>query len=198
VLASSAGLRTKRRVSHCFLMQVAAYPRPFIITDAAINIAPTLEHKADIIRNAIDLAHAIGVEQPRVAILAAVETINPIMPATLDAAALCKMADRGQIRGGVLDGPLAFDNAVSPAAAKIKEIDSPVAGQADILVVPDLESGNMLAKQLEYMGNAATAGIVLGARIPIVLTSRADAADTRIASCAIAVLLAHRYRTSPP
>ncbi len=198
VVSSSAGLRTKRRVSHCFLMQVAAYPRPFIITDAAINIAPMLEHKADIIRNAIDLAHAIGVEQPRVAILAAVETINPAMPATLDAAALCKMADRGQIVGGVLDGPLAFDNAVSPAAAKIKGIQSPVAGQADILVVPDLESGNMLAKQLEYMGNAATAGIVLGARVPIVLTSRADAADTRIASCAIAVLLAHRYRTSPP
>lgn len=198
VVSSSAGLRTKRRVSHCFLMQVAAYPRPFIITDAAINIAPTLEQKADIVRNAIDLAHAIGVEQPRVAILAAVETVNPIMPATLDAAALCKMADRGQIAGGVLDGPLAFDNAVSPAAAKIKDLHSPVAGQADILVVPDLESGNMLAKQLEYMGNAATAGIVLGARVPIVLTSRADAVDTRIASCAIAVLLAHRYRASPP
>lgn len=198
VVSSSSGLRTKRRVSHCFLMEVAAYPRPFIITDAAVNIAPTLEQKADIIRNAVDLAHAIGVEKPRVAILAAVETVNAGMPATLDAAALCKMADRGQIEGAILDGPLAFDNAVSPAAAKIKGIDSPVAGQADILVVPDLESGNMLAKQLEYLGNASTAGIVLGARVPIVLTSRADAADTRIASCALAVLLAHRYRTSPP
>ncbi|HVH34816.1 MAG TPA: bifunctional enoyl-CoA hydratase/phosphate acetyltransferase [Tahibacter sp.] len=198
VLASDAGLRTKRRASHCFLMQVATYPRPFIITDAAINIAPTLEQKADIIRNAIDLAHAIGVECPRVAILAAVETVNPVMPATLDAAALCKMADRGQISGGVLDGPLAFDNAVSPAAAQIKDIVSPVAGQADILVVPDLESGNLLAKQLEFMGQAASAGIVLGTRVPVVLTSRADGEEARIASCAIAVLLAHRYRTTPP
>jgi len=198
VIAADAGLRTKRRVSHCFLMQVASYPRPFIITDAAINIAPTLEHKADIIRNAIDLAHAIGVECPRVAILAAVETVNPAMPATLDAAALCKMADRGQISGGVLDGPLAFDNAVSPAAAQIKNIVSPVAGQADILVVPDLESGNLLAKQLEFMGQAASAGIVLGARVPVVLTSRADGQDARIASCAVAVLLAHRYRSAPP
>lgn len=198
VLASDAGLRTKRRASHCFLMQVASYPRPFIITDAAINIAPTLEQKADIVRNAIDLAHAIGVECPRVAILAAVETVNPIMPATLDAAALCKMADRGQISGGVLDGPLAFDNAVSPAAAQIKDIVSPVAGRADILVVPDLESGNLLAKQLEFMGHAASAGIVLGTRVPVVLTSRADSEEARIASCAIAVLLAHRYRTTPP
>ncbi len=198
VLASSAGLRTKRRVSHCFLMQTPAYPRPFIITDAAINIAPALEDKADIIRNAIDLAHAIGVTEPRVAILAAVETVNPRMPATLDAAALCKMAERGQITGGRLDGPLGFDNAVSAAAARTKGIDSPVAGQADILVVPDLESGNMLAKQLMYMGDAASAGIVLGARVPVVLTSRADSHESRIASCAIAVLLAHHYRTSPP
>ncbi len=198
VLASSAGLRTKRRVSHCFLMQTPAYPRPFIITDAAINIAPTLDDKADIIRNAIDLAHAIGVTEPRVAILAAVETVNPRMPATLDAAALCKMADRGQITGGQLDGPLAFDNAVSAAAARTKGIDSPVAGQADILVVPDLESGNMLAKQLMYMGDAASAGIVLGAKVPVVLTSRADSHESRIASCGIAVLLAHHYRTSPP
>lgn len=198
VLQAGANLRTKRRLSHCFLMQTPAYPRPFIITDAAINIAPTLEEKADIVRNAIELAHAIGVAQPRVAILAAVETVNPRMPATLDAAALCKMAERGQISGGVLDGPLAFDNAVSAAAARVKGIESPVAGQADVLVVPDLESGNMLAKQLEYMGDAATAGIVLGARVPIVLTSRADARDTRMASCAIAVLLAHRWRTSPP
>ena len=198
VLAASAGLRTARRLSHCYLMQTPAYPRPFILTDAAINIAPTLPEKADIVRNAIDLAHAIGVAIPRVAILAAVETVNPAMPATLDAAALCKMADRGQIAGGVLDGPLAFDNAVSIAAARVKGIRSEVAGQADVLVVPDLESGNMLAKQLEYMGDAATAGIVMGAKVPIVLTSRADSRETRIASCAIALLLAHRYRTARP
>ncbi len=197
VIASQGGLRTKRRVSHCFLMQTPAYPRPFIITDAAINIAPTLNDKADIVRNAIDLAHAIGVAQPRVAILAAVETVTASMPATLDAAALCKMADRGQITGGLLDGPLAFDNAVSIAAARVKGIVSEVAGRADILVVPDLESGNMLAKQLEYLGNADTAGIVLGARVPIVLTSRADARDTRLASCAVAVLLAHHYQKAP-
>ena len=197
VVASSGGLRTKRRVSHCFLMQTPAYPRPFIITDAAINIAPTLQDKADIVRNAIDLAHAIGVAQPRVAILAAVETVTASMPATLDAAALCKMADRGQITGGLLDGPLAFDNAVSVAAARTKGIVSEVAGRADILVVPDLESGNMLAKQLEYLGDADTAGIVLGARVPIVLTSRADARDTRLASCAVAVLLAHHYQKAP-
>ncbi|MFT7775982.1 bifunctional enoyl-CoA hydratase/phosphate acetyltransferase [Roseateles sp.] len=198
VLDPAAGLRTKRRLSHCFLMQTPAYPRPFIITDAAINIAPTLEHKADIVRNAVTLAHAIGVAEPRVAILAAVETVNPAMPATLDAAALCKMAERGQIAGAVLDGPLAFDNAVSAAAARVKGIDSPVAGQADVLVVPDLESGNMLAKQLEYMGDAASAGIVLGAKLPIVLTSRADSREARIASCAIAVLLAHHFRSNPP
>ena len=198
VLDGAAGLRTKRRLSHCFLMQTPAYPRPFIITDAAINIAPSLEDKADIVRNAIDLAHAIGVAEPRVAILAAVETINPAMPATLDAAALCKMAERGQITGALLDGPLAFDNAVSIAAARVKGIVSQVAGCADVLVVPDLESGNMLAKQLEFMGDAASAGIVLGAKVPIVLTSRADSRETRIASCAIALLLAHHYRTSPP
>ena len=198
VVREEAGLRTKRRISHCFLMQSPAYPRPFIVTDAAINITPTLDQKADIVRNAIDLAHAIGVERPRVAILAAVETVNPRMPATLDAAALCKMADRGQIEGGVLDGPLAFDNAVSAAAARIKGIVSEVAGQADVLVVPDLESGNMLAKQLEYLGGAASAGIVLGARVPIVLTSRADSRESRIASCALATLLAHRYRNLPP
>ncbi len=198
VVDAACGLRTARRVSHCFLMQTPAYPRPFIITDAAINIAPTLEHKADIVRNAIDLAHAIGVAQPRVAILAAVETVSAAMPATLDAAALCKMADRGQIEGGVLDGPLAFDNAISAAAARIKGIRSEVAGAADILVVPDLESGNMLAKQLEYLGGAASAGIVLGARVPIVLTSRADSRESRIASCALALLLAHHHRTTPP
>lgn len=197
VVASQGGLRTKRRVSHCYLIQTPAYPRPFIITDAAINIAPTLNEKADIVQNAIDLAHAIGVAAPRVAILAAVETVTASMPATLDAAALCKMADRGQITGGVLDGPLAFDNAVSMAAARVKGIVSEVAGRADILVVPDLESGNMLAKQLEFLGDAATAGIVLGARVPIVLTSRADARDTRLASCALAVLLAEHYKKAP-
>ncbi|MCL4746473.1 MAG: bifunctional enoyl-CoA hydratase/phosphate acetyltransferase [Burkholderiaceae bacterium] len=196
VISSSSGLRTERRISHCFLMQTSSYPRPFIITDAAINIAPTLDQKADIVRNAIDLAHAIGVAEPRVAILAAVETVNPHMPATLDAAALCKMADRGQIKGALLDGPLAFDNAVSVAAARVKGIVSEVAGRADVLVVPDLESGNLLAKQLEFLGNAATAGIVLGARVPIVLTSRADARDTRIGSCAIARLFAH-YAATP-
>lgn len=192
------GLRTSRRVSHCYLLQTPHYPRPFIVTDAAINIAPTLEQKADIIRNAIGLAHAIGVTEPRVAILAAVETVNAAMPATLDAAALCKMADRGQISGGLLDGPLAFDNAVSIAAAQIKGIHSDVAGRADILVVPDLESGNMLAKQLMYLGDAASAGIVLGARVPIILTSRADTYESRITSCALALLLARHYRSTPP
>jgi phosphate acetyltransferase/phosphate butyryltransferase len=198
VVASGSGLRTKRRVSHCFVMQTPAYPRPFIVTDAAVNIAPSLPEKMDIVQNAIELAHVLGVKQPRVAILAAVETVSPRMQATLDAAALCKMADRGQITGGVVDGPLAFDNAVSAAAAKIKGIVSPVAGQADILVVPDLESGNMLAKQLEYLGNADSAGIALGAKVPIILTSRADGRDSRLASCALAVLLAHHYRVSPP
>jgi phosphate acetyltransferase/phosphate butyryltransferase len=187
-----SALRTGRRMSHCFIMQTPAYPRPFIITDAAINIAPTLQDKADIVRNAVDLAHAFGIARPRVAILAAVETINPNMPATVDAAALCKMADRGQIAGAVLDGPLAFDNAVSAAAARTKGIVSPVAGAADILVVPDLEAGNMLAKQLEYLGGAASAGIVLGARVPIVLTSRADTREARIASCAVALVVARR------
>ena len=198
IVPTAAGLRTKRRISHCFVMETAAYPRPFIITDAAINIAPTLEDKADIVRNAIDLAHVLGVAEPKVAILAAVETVNPRMPSTLDAAALCKMADRGQITGGLLDGPLAFDNAVSPESARVKGIVSAVAGQADILVVPDLESGNMLAKQLEFMGHADSAGIVLGARVPIVLTSRSDSRRSRLASCAIALMLAHHYRTSPP
>jgi len=198
VVSSATGLRTKRRVSHCFVLQTPHYPRPFIVTDAAINLAPDLAQKADIIRNAIELAHVIGVERPKVAILAAVETVTPSMPATLDAAALCKMADRGQIEGGVLDGPLAFDNAVSIAAARTKGIVSEVAGQADILVVPDLESGNMLAKQVMFMGDAASAGIVLGARVPVVLTSRADSRESRMASCAIALMLAHRYRTTPP
>jgi phosphate acetyltransferase/phosphate butyryltransferase len=196
-----SALRTERRMSHCFLMQTPAYPRPFIITDAAINIAPTLLDKADIVRNAVDLAHAFGVARPRVAILAAVETVNPSMPATLDAAALCKMADRGQIAGAVLDGPLAFDNAVSAAAARTKGIVSDVAGAADILVVPDLESGNMLAKQLEHLGGAASAGIVVGARVPIVLTSRADTREARIASCGVALVVARRaahQRTGEP
>jgi len=188
-----SALRTGRRMSHCFIIQTPAYPRPFIITDAAINIAPTLQDKADIVRNAVDLAHAFGIARPRVAILAAVETINPNMPATLDAAALCKMADRGQITGAILDGPLAFDNAVSAAAARTKGIVSEVAGAADILVVPDLEAGNMLAKQLEYLGGAASAGIVLGARVPIVLTSRADTREARIASCAVALVVARRH-----
>ncbi len=198
ILAPNVGLRTERRLTHCFIMETASYPRPFIITDAAINIAPTLDDKADIVRNAIDLAHVIGVAQPRVAILAAVETVNARMPATLDAAALCKMADRGQITGGLLDGPLAFDNAVSPEAARVKGIQSEVAGRADVLVVPDLESGNMLAKQLEYLGGADSAGIVMGARVPVVLTSRADSRQTRLASCAIALMLAQRYRVTPP
>ncbi len=198
VVSSAGGLRTKRRVSHCFVLQTPHYPRPFIVTDAAINLAPDLAQKADIVRNAIDLAHVIGVETPKVAILAAVETVTPSMPATLDAAALCKMADRGQIEGGLLDGPLAFDNAVSIAAARTKGIVSDVAGQADVLVVPDLESGNMLAKQVMYMGEAASAGIVMGAKVPVVLTSRADSRESRLASCAIALMLAHRYRDSPP
>ena len=198
IVASTAGLRTKRRMSHCFVLQTPDYPRPFIVTDAAVNLNPTLEQKADIVRNAIDLARVIGVAKPKVAILAAVETVSAAMPATLDAAALCKMADRGQITGGVLDGPLAFDNAVSLAAARTKGLESEVAGQADILVVPDLESGNMLAKQLIYLGDAASAGIVLGAKVPVVLTSRADSLESRMASCAIAVMLAHHYRTSPP
>jgi phosphotransacetylase len=194
VIAARGGLRTKRRVTHCYVMQTPAYPRPFIITDAAVNIAPTLNEKADIVRNAVDLAHVLGVATPRVAILAAVETVSPDMPATLDAAALCKMADRGQITGALLDGPLAFDNAISKEAAEIKGIRSEVAGDADILVVPDLEAGNMLAKQLSFLANADAAGVVLGARVPIMLTSRADTVRARMASCAIAVCLAHARR----
>lgn len=198
LLQREAGLRTERRVSHGYVMQTPAYPRPFVITDAAINIAPTLEEKADIVRNAIDLARLLGAATPRVAILAAVEVVNPRMPATLDAAALCKMADRGQISGAILDGPLAFDNAISAEAARIKGIESEVAGRADVLVVPDLESGNMLAKQLEYLGGAASAGLVMGLRVPVILTSRADPIDTRIASCALAVLSAQRLRVAAP
>jgi len=194
VVARANGLRTSRRISHVFIMDVPTYHRPLLITDAAINIAPTLEEKADIIRNAIDLAHILGIPEPKVAILSAVETVNPKIQSTLDAAALCKMADRGQIKGGILDGPLAFDNAVSLVAAKTKGIKSAVAGHAEILVVPDLESGNMIAKQLEYLANALTAGIVLGTKVPIVLTSRADSAETRTASCVIAALIAHHNR----
>ena len=194
VVSRANGLRTARRISHVFLMNVPTYHRPLLITDAAINIAPTLEDKVDIVQNAIDLAHIIGIPEPKVAILSAVETVNPKIQSTLDAAALCKMADRGQIKGGILDGPLAFDNAVSIVAAKTKGIKSAVAGHAEILVVPDLESGNMVAKQLEYLANALTAGIVLGTRVPIVLTSRADTAETRVASCVIAALVAHANR----
>ena len=198
VVLSATGLRTERRISHAYIMDVPDHPQPLIITDAAINIAPTLEEKADIIRNAIDLAHVIGIEQPKVAILAAVETVNPGMQSTLDAAALCKMADRGQITGGILDGPLAFDNAISEAAAKEKGIFSPVAGKANILVVPNLEAGNMLAKQLTFLGGADAAGVVLGARGPIILTSRADSLRTRLASCAVAVLLARAATKAAP
>jgi phosphate acetyltransferase len=194
VIAKVGGLRTARRISHVFLADVPTYPHPLLITDAAINIAPSLEEKVDIIQNAIELAQMLGVPQPLVAILSAVETVTSKLRSTIDAACLCKMADRGQIRGGLLVGPLAFDNAVSLVAAKTKGIVSAVAGRADILVVPDLESGNMVAKQLEYLGNALMAGVVLGARVPIVLTSRADTAETRAASCAIAQLMAHKKR----
>jgi phosphate acetyltransferase len=183
------GLRTSRRISHVFIMDTPAYARTLLITDAAINITPELEDKIHIVQNAIDLAHALGIPEPKVALLSAIETVNPKIKSTLDAAALCKMADRGQITGGILDGPLAFDTAVSTKAASIKGLVSPVAGQADILVVPDLESGNMLAKQLEYLGGAQLAGIVLGARVPTILTSRADSAETRLTSCAVAMLL---------
>jgi phosphate acetyltransferase len=195
VVRKDTGLRTERRISHVFVMELPTYPRPLMITDAAVNIEPTLEEKVDIVQNAIELAHIMGVPEPKVAILAAVETVTPKMRATLDAAALCKMADRKQIRGGLLDGPLAFDNAVSIVAARTKGITSVVAGQADILLVPDIESGNMLAKQLEYLANALSAGIVLGAKVPVVLTSRADTAVTRAASCAIAAMIAHARRT---
>jgi phosphate acetyltransferase len=194
-MARDTGLRTSRRVSHVFIMDTPAYPRTLLITDAAINITPELEDKVDIVQNAIDLAHALGIPEPKVALLSAVETVNPKIKSTLDAAALCKMADRGQITGGILDGPLAFDTAVSARAAEIKKLESPVVGKADILVVPDLESGNMLAKQLEYLGGAHMAGIVLGARVPTILTSRADSAETRLTSCAVAVLL--HYSTHP-
>lgn len=194
VVATATGLRTARRVSHVFLMDVPAYPRMLLVTDAAINIAPDARTKADIAQNAIDLAHVLGVAEPKLAVLAAVETVNPDMPSTVDAAMLCKMADRGQITGALIDGPLAFDNAVSEHAARTKHIVSPVAGRADILLVPDLESGNMVAKQLQYLAGADSAGIVLGARVPIALTSRADNARARMASAAVMKLLAHARR----
>jgi phosphate acetyltransferase len=194
VVKRDTGLRTSRRVSHCFLMDVPGHPDGLIITDAAVNIAPTLKDKVDIVQNAIDLAHDCGVDDVRVAILSAMETVNPDVPSTIEAAALCKMADRKQITGAVLDGPLALDNAISPEAAKIKKIDSPVAGRANVLVVPDLEAGNMLAKSLSFLAGADAAGIVLGARVPIILTSRADSVMTRLASCAIAALVAAARR----
>jgi phosphate acetyltransferase len=194
VVARDTGLRTERRISHCFVMDVPQRPEMLILTDAAVNIAPTLEDKVDIVQNAIDLALAIGVAEPRVAILSAMETVNPKVPSTIEAAALCKMADRGQILGGLIDGPLALDNAIDPAAAAVKKIVSPVAGRANILVVPDLEAGNMLAKSLSFLAGAEAAGIVLGARVPIVLTSRADSEISRLASCGIAVLTAQARR----
>jgi phosphotransacetylase len=190
VVAPTGGLRTSRRISHVYVMDVPDYPRPLLITDAAINVRPNLAEKADIIQNAIDLAQAIGIVRPRVAILAAVETVSDRMPSTVDAAALCKMAERGQITGGVLDGPLGLDNAINAAAAAEKGIASAVAGQADILIAPDLEAGNLLAKQLTFLAGAEAAGVVLGASVPIVLTSRADSARTRLASCALGVILA--------
>ena len=189
VVQRDSGLRTGRRISHCFVLDVPALAQPLIVTDAAVNIAPTLQDKQHIVQNAIDLARALGRATPKVAILSAMETVNPAVPSTIEAAALCKMAERGQIVGGVLDGPLALDNAIDAAAAAQKGIDSAVAGHADILVAPDLEAGNMLAKSLVYLAGADAAGIVLGARVPIVLTSRADSLIARSASCAVAVLL---------
>jgi phosphate acetyltransferase len=192
------GLRTARRISHVFVMDVPSHPQTLFITDAAVNIAPDLMAKRDIIQNAIDLFTGLDLGTPKVAILSAVETINPSIPSTIEAAALCKMADRGQITGGEIDGPLAFDNAISMEAARIKGIKSPVAGQAQILVVPNLEAGNMLAKNLSFLSKADAAGIVLGARVPIILTSRADNVRTRMASCAVAMLFAHRRRVTEP
>jgi phosphate acetyltransferase len=196
VVSRQAGIRTARRISHCFIMDVPRHPDALVITDAAINIAPTLDDKVDIVQNAIDLAHAMGVTEVRVAILSAMETVNARVPSTIEAAALCKMADRGQITGAQLDGPLALDNAISVEAAAVKQITSAVAGRANILVVPDLEAGNMLAKSLSFLAQADAAGIVLGARVPIILTSRADSLLTRLASCAVAVMIATARRRS--
>jgi phosphate acetyltransferase len=192
VVARESGLRTTRRISHAFVMGVPDHPRLLIISDAAVNIAPDLEAKRDIVQSAIDLAHALGIARPKVALLAAVETVNPKMPATIDAAALCKMADRGQIEGGTLDGPLAFDNALSAESARIKGISSPVAGEPDVLIAPDIEAGNILYKQLVFFTGAFAAGLVLGARVPVILTSRADSRTSRIASCAVAQLFARK------
>ena len=196
VVKRDGGLRTARRISHCFVMDVPSYEHALIVTDAAISIAPTLDDKIDIVQNAIDLAHALQVQDVRVAILSAMETINSKVPSTIEAAALCKMVDRHQITGAVIDGPLALDNAISLEAAKIKKIDSPVAGRANVLVVPDLEAGNMLAKSLSFLAGADAAGIVLGARVPIILTSRADSLMTRLASCAVAAMVAKARRES--
>jgi phosphotransacetylase len=197
VVARDTGLRTGRRISHVFIMDIPTYHKVLIVTDGAINIAPVLEDKVDICQNAIDLMISLGFQAPKVAILAAVETVNSKMQATLDAAALCKMAERGQITGGLLDGPLAFDNAISSEAAAIKGIRSQVAGDPDILLTPDLEAGNILAKQLSFLAKADSAGMVLGARVPIILTSRSDSVRSRIASCAVAVLAAHARRRKP-
>jgi phosphate acetyltransferase len=197
VVAREGGLRTGRRISHCFVMDVPTHDDVLIISDAAVNIAPSLEVKVDIVQNAIDLARNLGVAEIRVAILSAMETVSSKVPSTLEAAALCKMADRGQITGAVLDGPLALDNAISPEAAKIKNIKSEVAGRANVLIVPDLEAGNMLAKSLSFLADADAAGIVLGARVPIILTSRADSVLTRLASCAIASLIVAAKRKAP-
>lgn len=194
IVRKDAGIRTGRRISHIFIMDVPTYPKPLFITDAAVNIAPTLEEKADIARNAIDLARALGIKEPKVAVLSAIETVTSKLPSTIDAAALCKMAERGQITGGLFDGPLALDNAISREAAAVKHLTSPVAGDADILLAPDLEAGNMLAKELTFLANADAAGLVLGARVPVVLTSRADNLRSRMASCAIAALYAHYHR----
>jgi phosphate acetyltransferase len=196
VVARETGIRTARRISHCFVMDVPGHSEPLIITDAAVNIAPSLADKVDIVQNAIDLGHALGFPEVRVAIMSAMETVNPAVPSTIEAAALCKMAERGQITGGVLDGPLALDNAIDVEAAVTKNIVSPVAGHANVLVVPDLEAGNMLAKSLSFLAGAAAAGIVLGARVPIILTSRADSIVTRLASCAVASLMADARRRS--
>src|SRR5215468_8689436 len=194
VVAKETGLRTGRRISHVFIMDVPTYHKVLVVTDAAINIAPTLEDKVDICQNAIDLAVSLGLKQPKVAILAAVETVSSKMPSTIDAAALCKMADRGQIKGALLDGPLAFDNAINKEAARTKGIKSEVAGDPDILLAPDLEAGNILAKLLSFLARADSAGLVVGARVPIILTSRADSVRARIASCAVAMLAAHARR----
>ena len=197
VVPHEGGLRTARRISHCFVMDVPTYSEAIVLSDAAVNIAPTLEEKVDIVQNAIDLARALGAQEVRVAILSAMEMVNPKVPSTIEAAALCKMADRGQITGAILDGPLALDNAINLQAAEIKHIKSPVAGRANVLIVPNLEAGNMLAKSLSFLADADAAGVVLGARVPIILSSRADSAISRLASCAVATLVAKARREAP-